>query len=244
MNFAYVERSKRATPFACGAHLLGDGPNHDGSIEVVDPQRLGPSARLEPGGALPAGGFADGGTGCSLLRQQRRAAHAHVRTRAAGAGQCIAYSRPSGFRASCRAATRGCSPSDPMRATSTSVRSIVGWPSTIHSASASPTPGPEDDPLRVQARRHEQVPAPRGTRPSMEVRVGREALGRAQEVLEPERLAAPGSRSRACAEHRREVIPVRAELGEPAGRDVAGRLRLALRLERRRSAIRRGSART
>ncbi len=214
--------------FARGAHLLGDGPEPRRAIEVVDPQRLGPSAGLEPGGAIPAGGFADGGTGRSLLRQQRRAAHP-TSVLVLQRGPVHRVQPPEGFvrlvvqpRPVVRPAThardvdlgqvlRRVTLDDPLR-------------------ERQPDPGPEDDPLRVQPRRHEQV-LHLGELADVEVGVGREALGGSQVVLE----AGVAQRRQPLArggEHRREVIPVLAELGESVGRHVAGRLGLALRLER------------
>ena len=93
-------------------------------------------------------------------------------------------------------------------------------------------PGPRavDDPLRVEPRRDPQA-GHLGELAQMEVRVGREALGGAQVVREPrvavqDRQPLPERR-----QHRREVVPVLAELDEAAGPDVPRSPRLPLRLE-------------
>ena len=64
----------------------------------------------------------------------------------------------------------------------------------------------------------------------MEVRVGGEALRTTEVVLEAD-VAQDGQPFARVGEDRREVVPVLAELDEPAGVDVAGRFRLAFRLE-------------
>jgi len=87
-----------------------------------------------------------------------------------------------------------------------------------------------DDALRVEPRRNEQ-PGDLGHVSEVEVRIGREALGRPQVVREADRpdLGDPLARPR---EHGSEVIPVGPELHEAVGGDLIGGLGLAVRFER------------
>ena len=64
----------------------------------------------------------------------------------------------------------------------------------------------------------------------MEVGIRREALRTTEVVLEAD-AAQDRQPFPRVGEDRREVLPVLAELHEPSGVDVAGRLRLAFRLE-------------
>ena len=52
-----------------------------------------------------------------------------------------------------------------MRATSTSARSMVGWPATIHSAAARPAPGPKMMPCELKPAATNS-PGTSGTKPS------------------------------------------------------------------------------
>ena len=87
----------------------------------------------------------------------------------------------------------------------------------------------EDDSLRVEPGGDPEAWSLRELA-EMEVRVRREALRTTEIVFEAD-VPQDGQPFTRVGEDRREVLPVLAELHEPAGVDVAGRLRLAFRLE-------------
>ena len=93
-----------------------------------------------------------------------------------------------------------------------------------------PAPGPKMMPWELNPAATKS-PGTSGHVPELEVRVGREALGRAQVVREADRLDLGHALARAL-QHGREVVPVGAELHEAVGRDLAGALRLPVGLER------------
>ena len=87
-----------------------------------------------------------------------------------------------------------------------------------------------DDALGVEPARHVEAVEP-GDLAQQEVRVGREALGRGEEMLEAHGLEGAEALAR-VGQHGGEVIPVGAELLEAARGDGVHRPWLALRLER------------
>ena len=129
-------------------------------------------------------------------------------------GQCISYRPPSDSTVRSRSQPRALD-HRPIRATSTSVRSIGGVAVHDPLRQRHADAGAVDDALGVQAGRHEQA-GHLGELAQLEVRVGREALGRPQVVREPDRLEL-GQALSGVRQHRREVIPVGAELDEPGG---------------------------
>ena len=210
-----------------GGHLLTDRPEPRRPVEVVAPSGLLRRSGLEPRRPLPARRLAERRTGGAELTFERQTSDASSR-RGLERRPVHRVEAPEG-----------------LRRLLVEPSAIVGPPprprdvdlGEIHRGVAFDDPLGErlpcaravDDSLRVEPGRDPEARG-LGELAEMEVRVGGEALRTSEVVLEAD-VAEDRQPFAGVGEDRREVLPILAELHEPAGVDVAGRLRLPLRLE-------------